>query len=510
MAGVQFKLYADWNRDGDYSDSTEDLTAYCMMITWRLGMGRPWQEMADETTLQAQLANPAGRFNPENPASPLFGLMTPRVKVKLLGDGAVLWRGWVDFISADWKLGGASHGETPVMLYATGYKKLLEEARPALPIYQNKRGDEIIADLLLRVSLPPAVDTGWFLGLPGYSELGDTTILGSEADYSDLETGSYVFPYYGDYEASVWGHIGQITRAERGRFFFNRAGKAVWWNGDHLLTTAETTVTIDEGGTYKPQRVAYRYGKDIINSVRASIEPRALGSGEITLWRLPGEISLAEGGSQVMECKFVDGDGLAVGARANTVRVEGTSFSSGSGTVQVLKQLADGCRVVITNTGGGAAVLAAFTLVGEALSTRDKIVLSAADDESIALYGRSELELALGPLADVTRAQAAVDLELNRRSKPGGVVEQVEFINPNDGAANAHQLAWGIGTLARVEMADLYGHWGEYIITGEQHTIRAGQLTHNTIFYLEKLPRQYLTTDDGEILTNDAGEMLWV
>ena len=107
-------------------------------------------------------------------------------------------------------------------------------------------------------------------------------------------------------------------------------------------------------------------------------------------------------------------------------------------------------------------------------------------------------------------AQTAVDLELRRRGRPGGLVEHVEFLNANDGAANAHQLAWGIGTLARVQMAEKYGHLGDYLIMGEQHTVRAGQLSHNTIFYLERLPREFLTDESNAVLTDESGAALWV
>ncbi len=42
----------DWNRDGDYSDSNEDMTSQVISANWFLGMRQPYQESADNSMLQ--------------------------------------------------------------------------------------------------------------------------------------------------------------------------------------------------------------------------------------------------------------------------------------------------------------------------------------------------------------------------------------------------------------------------------------------------------------------------
>lgn len=69
----------DWNRDGDYSDTSEDVSSRIISANWFLGMRQPYQEMADNSVLQLVLNNIDKLFSPEstmltddNP-NPLFG-----------------------------------------------------------------------------------------------------------------------------------------------------------------------------------------------------------------------------------------------------------------------------------------------------------------------------------------------------------------------------------------------------------------------------------------------------
>ncbi len=45
----------DWNRDGDYSDSYEDVTSRVISVKWFLGQRKPYQDTADNTLLELLL-----------------------------------------------------------------------------------------------------------------------------------------------------------------------------------------------------------------------------------------------------------------------------------------------------------------------------------------------------------------------------------------------------------------------------------------------------------------------
>ena len=61
----------------------------------------------------------------------------------------------------------------------------------------------------------------------------------------------------------VYRAIGDVTAAERGRFFFDREGKAVFWNRHHLLQGATPLAAFDDSMT----DLAYSYaGLDVLKT----------------------------------------------------------------------------------------------------------------------------------------------------------------------------------------------------------------------------------------------------
>lgn len=43
----------DWNRDGDFTDSNEDVTSWVIDACWSLGMQKPYQDVADNSVADA-------------------------------------------------------------------------------------------------------------------------------------------------------------------------------------------------------------------------------------------------------------------------------------------------------------------------------------------------------------------------------------------------------------------------------------------------------------------------
>jgi hypothetical protein len=63
----------DWDRDGDYTDTYDDVTDRVMSADWFLGMRQPYQETEDGSQLTLVLNNTDRRFSPEYSSSPLNG-----------------------------------------------------------------------------------------------------------------------------------------------------------------------------------------------------------------------------------------------------------------------------------------------------------------------------------------------------------------------------------------------------------------------------------------------------
>ena len=179
----------DWDRNGDYSGTQDDVTSCVISATWSLGMRTPFQTTADNATLTLNLDNTDRRFSPENPSSPLFGKLVPQRPVRIQSnDGTTTrthWVGWIDSIQPV----VGRYGARTVELVAVGAMQFLKATETALPLQQNKRTDEVIADLIKEVVIPPALNRAWVLGRTGNSELGISTALATTEAYSDLEPG---------------------------------------------------------------------------------------------------------------------------------------------------------------------------------------------------------------------------------------------------------------------------------------------------------------------------------
>ena len=80
-----YKVSVDWNNDGDYSDSNEDITADVLQLTTQQGRSLASQitGKAVAGTLEAILINSAGKYSSFNTSSPLAGNILPNRRVKV-------------------------------------------------------------------------------------------------------------------------------------------------------------------------------------------------------------------------------------------------------------------------------------------------------------------------------------------------------------------------------------------------------------------------------------------
>jgi hypothetical protein len=480
-------VHVDWAKNGHFNDPLDAIWPDVVAVTWRLGLRKPYQSLADESTCQIVLRNHDGKYNPEESASPLAGYLLPQRPVQISANGQSLWRGWTERLEPQWSPASTQTGRTEVVLHCIGAKQFLQEAAVNLPLQQNKRGDQIVAEVLRRVVLPPATFQGWILGKVGFSELGVSTRLARESDYSTLDEGLLTFRYYGDSSAAEqdgYRILKDITEAERGKFFFDRLGKAVWWNRARLLDSSAVVGVVDSTGSagIRPQALDYHYGASLSNCVRITLYPRQEESGSIVLWNLSKPIALAPGERLQFEAPYQDTTQQAVGAL--TASLTGATFSTGTATLSLTSQAERGL-VALHNTSTAPATLTALQIVGQALTSRQWMVIQADDADSIRAYGRrGELKLNLRALEDLSEAHDIADLELRRRATPRGEVRSFSVLNQADNSANAQQLAWQIGTRLQVRLPEL-GHQAEYFILGEEHQVSQGGQVHQTTYALE-------------------------
>lgn len=502
---MEWNLYIDWNGDYDFgNDIWEDVKS----VSWGLGMGRAYQNLADESTCIITLKNHDGKYSPDNPDSPLAGLVRPfkRVKLEAVHDGVTypMWRGWINTISTPWFPSGKQTSQTDVVLNCIGAKQILQESELNLELQENQRADQIIALMLGSVVLPPAAPGGWLLEITGYGELGVNTLLGDASDYSDLEEGVITFRYYGDIRSidkdnqvddkrqdqNAYRVIQDCIDGERGFGYFDREGKFVFWNRDHLLDTIAVSGTVDTDGLIGrlPQGMTPNpYGQNLANRVQVTVYQREEGS-TVTLWSLSEPMELGKGEVRTFSAPFTDDNDLQAGA------IDQVAVANQVNTGEVELELdtkAD--RAQVTITADEDSTLTSFDIEGTVLSSTDRIVVEKEDDDSIRAYGRRRmLILNLRTINNYEDADIIADFELRRRKDPRTEIASITLKEHADGVRNWEQIAWSIGDRVRVR-ADEIPHDEDYYIIGEQHQVSDNGFTHQTSFVLEPVSFTRLT-----------------
>ena len=503
---TSWTIAIDWDRNGDYSSAQDDVTNRVMSAKWSLGFDELYTDLADNTLLRLTLDNTDRLFSPENASSPLFGKLVPQRPVRVQSDdGATVrthWVGWLDSIQP----GVGRYGARTVELVAVGAMQFLKATETALPLQRDKRTDEVIADLIKEVVMPPALNRAWVLGRTGGSELSASTYLATTAAYSDLEPGVLHLGIAADNWVRQGGYtdvvqdsfdvyraIGDVTAAERGRFFFDREGKAVFWNRHHLLQGATPLAEFDDSMT----GLTYSYaGLDALkNEVTVIAHPRTISAsaGDL-LWKLEDAVITVEPGKpRTVYVKYDDGANQRVGAQ--DVTVTNVSFEQGTATAEV-KANANGAELTFTATGNQSAVVTNCEVRGRKIVDSGQMEAKASDAGSILDYGRRTLRLNLPSIDRLDEAQAIAGHERDQRSQPRGRVQTLTLAShgKQGGGPHSEQLARTMGNLITIKETQT-GHEGNYHVIGEAHELTAGATLWKTTWYLEPAPAIYATPD---------------
>lgn len=489
MSTATYSFQVDWNRDGDFSDANENLTDYVTGASWNVGFRELYADVAGESTLTVTLDNHDGRFSPENAVGAAaygtqWNLRPVRVQAVYSGGTVTLWTGWTKSISPMFGKEG-----TEATLTASGGRVWLESQEISLPVMEGLRSDEILTRIMDKVYVPKAVTPGpWVLGRVGYSELGTSTYLRPSAIVNDFQTGAQTFTYAGD----DWGGgvsaldaITDVVRAERGRFFFDRAGQAVFWNRQYMATN--TTVTATFAGSM--QGMTYSYGARLANMVTVRCYPRTLGAGASdVLWALDESITLKPGQTKTLRVRYTEDDSDAQIGGVDVIPPNALDSSlvvtAGQAVIRRFVSDATSAEIELDQQGLINATVETLLVRGRKLTKYNQITIEERDRASIYDHGQFALDLDISLLDDEVIARNIARYEIGRRKTPRGEVK-ITIMN-RDATALEHILAHALGD--RITATDeRTGHSADHIIVGEEHTLvrSAGMKHHQVTWTLE-------------------------
>ena len=219
MATGTYVLAVDWNNDGDFSDSGENITARTMSVEWKRGNDYASQLVGKGVagTLNAVLNNVSGDYSTFNTSSALYGNLLPGRPVKLTGnDGSTtrtLWQGFLDSIEPVPSATGANLAR----LRAIGPLGYLNKFEVSTEIFAGKKAGELVGEIL--------DEAGW------------------PADDRDIDDGIITFPRFWCHDTLTLNALRLVEDTETGLLEESADGNIVYRDRHARSTDSRSTTS---------------------------------------------------------------------------------------------------------------------------------------------------------------------------------------------------------------------------------------------------------------------------
>jgi len=492
MAG-SYTLLVDWNDDGDFTDSNDDITSDVLSVSWERGRdyASQLQGRSKAGKLTATLINTAGKYSPSNTSSALTGTILPGRSIQLqAGSGSfpytfpvafndgVRWQGKLDRI----RPAPASKGRKTATLTAFGTLGYLNQFETQLASQTNRRTDQAVGDILDNV--------GW-----------------DSADDRDLDTGQTTISRFWMSGKKTIDALRLVEEAEAGFIKESKSGQIAFESRYHRLT--ETASTSSQGTFTDADGAAHTYTQisqtdplsTIINHVEA--KARTFNTASLAvLWTHPetGSASptLAPGEAKTFEAEFPNPDAAnnAMEVDAWTTPAATTDYllntaSDGTGTnttgdiTLTQSKTAERMAITLTNSATGSdGYITKLQARGTAVSTKNPCIVRAIDTTSQSSYGDRKYVAKTKFIPTTSEAQDWCDYHLLIYASP---IEILSMTIPasapgNIGQALTRDLSDRITVTATNDSK--LGISADFFIESEKHVVSAGGQQHITVWQL--------------------------
>lgn len=440
-----YALYVDWNNDGDYSDTGENVSAYVLSAAWTRGLATPLARMATTGRATFVLDNRTLAFSPY-----LQSNVLPRRRMKLtMTVSAVTVTQFDGYIESIAPTAGKGKGET-VTLQCVDALAVLDLHEGAVALYQNVYPDTVIAAVVAAAYTPPstAYDAGLNL-LPVSADRWKPT-----ATEGDLET------------ITATRKITELAAADWGRFFISKSGVPTFRNRHYELLNTTAAFAFNASNPHAGMTYQKQAGS-VYNHVEVTYTPRSVGTTleVVGTFRQSKALRLEASEARTITVQFADPDNTArrIGVYGAVTPVATTDYSAtsdepGYGTDRTsdlavtMSASADRAELTLTNNGVSAIYVQTLRVRGYAVRLGDRLSASAKDATSIAAYQKRDLQLQTALMALAPDAQRLAEHIVERWKDPQDEVRGVQFFGH---ASTAHlEFARDVELLQRVTITE--------------------------------------------------------
>jgi hypothetical protein len=488
---ITYTVEIDFDDSGLFTDPGEDITADVIGAWWRLGMEHPYASVAAPIAARVTLRNLSRDYSPETGVRALQPGKSIRIRSD---DGSTLrthFTGMIDYVQPQ----AGDQGERTAVIYARGPEPELGSHHITLSAQVEVTADRIVNAALDATPLRrPSLKQRFILDTVNHMELGTNTYLPNDALARSLDVGKSTFAYVADTWADgipALDAIRQIAESERGRFFIDRLGQAIFLNRHYTLLATTPVATFEDNMV----SLAYTYGQDVVNSVEVTITPRSIGAANSVLWTLenPQRILPGEEGIRRLTTQFRDSNDRPIGALAVIEPLPGFDYTvntaqDGTGTdvtAQVKLRLypsgSSGDLEVHNRTRNPAYLLAGARIRGTPINQGDPVTVTFVDATSQTFYGDSRIAFTLSALTSIEEADQLARYEVARRKTAHGTVSTLSLDALHQ---PIHALDRTLFDGITVHESQT-NHSADYFIVGETHELDLGGARHRVSWLLE-------------------------
>jgi hypothetical protein len=437
MVVASYKLQVDWNNDGDWSDTGEEIDMGRVRgITCSFGRDRASQLTGNSRAgkLRATLDNRSGDYNPFNSDSPIYGNILPGRPVRLLGTSTTqsdqaIWQGFLIRVVPQVFRGG----DATAILDATGPLGQVNLDRIEVPMVTSQRTDQVVDDILDAA--------GW----------------GAGSGYRTLDTGKTTITRYWSAETYTVQALQEVESTEGGFVREGKDGKIVFDNRHHRLSGSGLTSQATYSDSSGAARVYSTLIQDdplphIFNIFQTAVQTYTTASLAV-LWTLSesgaSSPAISPGVARTWIARYPT-QTSANNARgvdawtttAATTDMIANSAADGSGDNMTsdigiaVSKSSETMEITLTNNGSVTAYITKLQSRGTAITADDPASIKQEDATSKTAFGKRTWPSKTKFIPDTGEALDWADFNLSIYKNPTAVLRMTYFANRDTNAIN--------------------------------------------------------------------------
>ncbi len=448
-----YQILVDWDNDGDFTDTYDDITGYVQSCTITRGKDAELGS-ASGGVAELVLANSNNLFTPTNSGSALYGDLLPGRDIKIVT--------YSD--STDYLFTGTIYRITP-------HPELTNQTCDLYCV----DGMEKLGHLPVMTALQTAQTSGTVI---------HAILTAASWTNHAVDLGSLTIPYAGCFKDIALDSIQAVEQAEQGFFYIDETGCATFESRYHRWT-AEGKSTKGIFSTFRS--LPYKFGLDnVINSAEIGYVTKKAGTATV-LWTQNEVLEIASAAVATMAAKY-NTLVSAVSTPAPTTDFLANTNSSGTGdnitgdmTIGITNY-ASGSVLTITNGNENTAFITFLQIQGTPLEADYTAYQKDTDATSITDYDYRGYTFS----SDYLTAEYALEIAeflVEKEHEPRVFKMTADFINKN---------SWQWNKLVKLQLSDritllnsTIGLYKDYYINKMTHNISDSCKVHTVTYELE-------------------------